>query len=66
MNRLIEVLLASVMPGELMMGKILGIGLSRLTTITLWLLSFFLFITLYQSSQTELVDQILNLSSALN
>lgn len=35
MNRLIKVLLASVMPGELMMGKILGIGLSRLTTIAI-------------------------------
>jgi ABC-2 type transport system permease protein len=51
---------------ELLMRKILGIALSGLTTIAAWLLSFFLFITLYQSSQTELVGQILNLSSALN
>ena len=66
MNRIVKVLLASVTPGELMMGKILSISLSGLTTIAVWLLSFFLFITLYQSSQTELVGQILNLSSALN
>jgi ABC-2 type transport system permease protein len=58
-NRIIEVLLASVTAGELMMGKLLGIGLSGLTTIAVWLLSFFLFITLYQSSQTELISQIL-------
>jgi len=58
-NRIIEVLLASVTAGELMMGKLLGIGLSGLTTIAVWLLSFFLFITLYQSSQTELIGQIL-------
>ena len=66
MNRIVKVLLASVTPGELMMGKILGISLSGLTTVAVWLLSFFLFITLYQSSHTELVGQILNLSSALN
>jgi ABC-type Na+ efflux pump permease subunit len=59
-NRIIEVLLASVTAGELMMGKLLGIGLSGLTTIAVWLLSFFLFITLYQSSQTELISQILD------
>ena len=59
MNRIIKVLLASVTSGELMMGKILNIGLSGLTTIAVWLLSFFLFITLYQSSQTELIGQIL-------
>ena len=66
-NRIIEVLLASVTAGELMMGKLLGIGLSGLTTIAVWLLSFFLFITLYQSSQTELISQILEviLSSEL-
>lgn len=60
-NRIIEVLLASVTPGELMMGKLLGIGLSGLTTIAVWLLSFFLFITLYQSSQTELIGEIVDI-----
>ena len=47
MNRILKVLLASVTSGELMMGKILNIGLSGLTTIAVWLPSFFLFITLY-------------------
>lgn len=58
-NRIIEVLLASVTAGELMMGKLVGIGMSGLTTIAVWLLSFFLFISLYQSSETELIGQIL-------
>jgi len=35
MNRLIKVLLASVTSSELLMGKILCIGLSRLTTIAI-------------------------------
>ena len=42
-----------------MMGKLLGIGLSGLTTVGVWLLSFFLFISVYDSSQTELISQIL-------
>ena len=58
-NRIIEVLLASVTAGELMMGKLVGIGLAGLTTIAVWLLSFYLFITLYDSSDTELISQIL-------
>jgi len=57
-NRIIEVLLASVTAGELMMGKLLGIGLSGLTTIAVWLLSFYLFINFYQSAQTELIGEI--------
>lgn len=59
-NRIIEVLLASVTAGELMMGKLLGIGMSGLTTIAVWLLSFFLFISLYQSAQTELISEIID------
>jgi ABC-2 type transport system permease protein len=59
-NRIIEVLLASVTADELMMGKLLGIGMTGLTTIAVWLLSFFLFVTLYDSSQTELISQVLD------
>lgn len=60
-NRIIEVLLASVTAGELMMGKLVGIGMSGLTTIGVWLLSFYLFVTLYESSQTELISQVLEI-----
>jgi len=59
-NRIIEVLLASVTPGELMMGKLLGIGLSGITTIATWIISFLLFISFYQSTETELIGQIIN------
>ncbi len=59
-NRIIEVLLASVTPGELMMGKLLGIGMSGLTTIATWIISFLLFISFYQSTETELIGQIIN------
>jgi len=59
-NRIIEVLLASVTPLELMMGKLFGIGLSGITTIVAWLLSFFLFIALYPGTETELIGQFFN------
>ena len=59
-NRIIEVLLASVTPLELMMGKLFGIGLSGITTILAWLLSFFLFIALYPGTETELISQFFN------
>jgi len=59
-NRIIEVLLASVTAGELMMGKLVGIGMAGLTTIGVWLFSFFLFISLYNSTETELISQALD------
>ena len=58
-NRIIEVLLASVTADELMLGKLVGIALAGLTTIGIWLLSFFLFISLYDSSGTQLIGQAL-------
>lgn len=58
-NRIIEVLLASVTAGELMMGKLLGIGMSGLTTIAVWLLSFFLFISFNPGTQTEIISEII-------
>lgn len=58
-NRIIEVLLASVTPLELMMGKLLGIGMSGITTIVAWLLSFVGFIYFYPGTQTEMLSQLL-------
>lgn len=58
-NRIIEVLLASVTPGELMMGKLLGIGATSVTTIIAWVGSFFVFLQLYQSVETNLISDIL-------
>jgi ABC-2 type transport system permease protein len=59
-NRIIEVLLASVTPLELMMGKLLGIGLSGITTIIAWLLSFLAFILFYPGNQAEALGQFLD------
>ncbi|MCP4572303.1 MAG: ABC transporter permease [bacterium] len=40
-SRMAEVMLASVSPGHLMLGKVLGIGLSGLTQFGIWALAFF-------------------------
>lgn len=37
-NRIVEVLISSVKPFELMMGKVVGVGLVGLTQVTIWLL----------------------------
>jgi ABC-2 type transport system permease protein len=41
-SRMVEVLLASISPGKLMLGKVLGIGLAGLTQFTIWAAAFFL------------------------
>jgi len=40
-SRMAEVMLASVSPGHLMLGKVLGIGLSGLTQFGIWAMAFF-------------------------
>jgi ABC-2 type transport system permease protein len=40
-SRMVEVLLASVPPGQLMLGKVLGIGLAGLTQFGIWAGTFF-------------------------
>jgi ABC-2 type transport system permease protein len=41
-SRMVEILLSSVSPGNLMLGKVLGIGLAGLTQFAIWTLAFFL------------------------
>lgn len=41
-SRMVEVLLASVSPGEMMLGKVLGIGAAGLTQFGIWTAAFFL------------------------
>ncbi|MBK7670943.1 MAG: ABC transporter permease [bacterium] len=41
-SRMVEVLLASVSPGEMMLGKVLGIGAAGLTQFGIWAAGFFL------------------------
>lgn len=40
-SRMVEVLLASVSPGDLMLGKVIGIGLAGLTQFGIWAAAFF-------------------------
>ncbi len=40
-SRMVEVLLASVSPGNLMLGKVLGIGMAGLTQFGVWAVAFF-------------------------
>jgi len=60
-NRIIEVLLASVTPDELMMGKLLGIALAGLTTIAVWLLSLYVMINLYDSAESAMLSEAINI-----
>lgn len=41
-SRMVEILLSSVSPSNLMLGKVLGIGLAGLTQFAIWTLAFFL------------------------
>ncbi len=58
-NRIIEVLLASITADELMMGKLIGIGMAGLTTIGTWLLALIVFLNVYSTTETELINQML-------
>lgn len=40
-SRMVEVMLSSVSPGNLMLGKVLGIGLAGLTQFGIWAVAFF-------------------------
>jgi len=57
-NRLIEVLLSSISPVQLMSGKILGIAMTGLTTLAVWALSIYL--------GALLLPQYVNMPSDLN
>jgi ABC-2 type transport system permease protein len=41
-SRMVEVLLSSISPGSLMLGKIMGIGLAGLTQFSIWTVAFFI------------------------
>lgn len=52
-SRIVEVLVSSVKPFQLMMGKIIGIALVGLTQFLLWILFTFLIITVVQTAMPE-------------
>ena len=49
-NRIVEVIISSVRPFQLMMGKIIGIGLVALTQFAMWLLLTFVFSIVIQQA----------------
>ncbi len=58
-NRIIEVLLSSVTPGELMMGKLFGIAAVGLTMIGAWMFSLFFVLSAKAGGASEIAGQIL-------
>ncbi len=52
-SRIVEIIVSSVKPFQLMMGKIIGIALVGLTQFLLWIVFSFLIITSFQLSQPE-------------
>ena len=48
-NRIVEVIISSVRPFQLMMGKIIGVALVGLTQFMLWVILTFVFVGVFQS-----------------
>jgi len=59
-NRIAEVLLSSVTPHEIMMGKLLGIAAIGLTMVGTWLATAVAGLTLYQGAGAEVIGQTLD------
>jgi ABC-2 type transport system permease protein len=58
-NRIIEVLLSSVTPGELMMGKLFGIAAVGLTMVAVWMAALFSSLSLKSGGSSDLAGQLL-------
>jgi ABC-2 type transport system permease protein len=58
-NRIIEVLLSSVTPGELMMGKLFGIAAVGLTMVGSWMLALFGILSWKAGAATAVAGQLL-------
>lgn len=58
-NRIVEVLLSSATPSEIMMGKLLGIAAIGLTMVGTWLATAFAGLQLYQGAGAEVIGQVL-------
>ena len=58
-NRIIEVLLSSVTPGELMMGKLFGIASIGLTMVGAWVAAFFGILSWKSGGASELAGNLL-------
>jgi ABC-2 type transport system permease protein len=58
-NRIIEVLLSSVTPGELMMGKLVGIAAIGLTMVGAWMCALFAVLSLKSGGASQIAGQLL-------
>ena len=65
-NRIIEVLLSSVTPGELMMGKLLGIAAIGLTMVGAWMLALFGILSWKAGGASDLALQLLTILKGSN
>ena len=69
-NRIIEVIISSVKPFQLMMGKIVGIAMVGLTQFLLWIVLTFGIVTVAQTmlmpSNTELISQQMQVQSIMD
>ncbi len=65
-NRIIEVLLSSVTPSELMMGKLVGIGAVGLTMVFSWILALVSILTWKTGNSTEVTGQVLTVLKSSN
>lgn len=63
-NRIAEVLLSSVTPGEIMMGKLIGIAAIGFTMVGAWLATAFAGLQIYQGAGAEVVAQALDAVAA--
>jgi ABC-2 type transport system permease protein len=59
-NRIIEVLLSSVTPRELMLGKLFGIAAIGLTMLAAWIGSAVVILSMQSGAQSEITSQLLN------
>jgi len=65
-NRIIEVLLSSVTPGELMMGKLFGIAAVGLTMVGAWMLALFAILSWKSGGASEVAGQMLAVLKTTN
>ena len=65
-NRIIEVLLSSVTPGELMMGKLFGIAAIGLTMIGSWMFFLFGILSWKSGGSAEITGQVLTVLKTSN
>jgi ABC-2 type transport system permease protein len=63
-NRIVDVLVSSVTPSEIMMGKLIGIAGIGLTMVGAWLVTAFAGLQLYQGAGVEVIRQALDAVAA--